>query len=312
MSRTGKQQPIPAQPRDYLYPRISPDGSRVALQLRDQQQDIWVWNFRQGVLSPITFHPAQDKHPVWTPDGQHLLFASARDTPQQIYRIVSDAAGAEERLHIERDQLPDDVDVLAVAPDGKLVIRTIDPKTRQDLYSMELNAATGIWKSTVLLRSPYSENNAAISPDGRWVAYESDQSGRFEIYVRPFPNVGDARDQITTEGGAQPVWARSGSELYYVKQGGAADAPLALMAVTAPRTEAGGKFGRPQELFAGRYFAAYTGADNLATGRTYDVSPDGRFLMIVDAPVMTPGVAPPQIVLVVNWSEELKQRMLQR
>jgi Tol biopolymer transport system component len=308
VSRIGEQQPIPAEPRDYLYPRISPDGSRVALQLRDEQQDIWVWNFRQGSLSKITFNPAQDKHPVWTPDGQHLLFASARDTPQQIYRIVSDAAGGEERLHIEREQLPNDVDVLAVAPDGKLVIRTIDPKTRHDLYLMALNAATGIWKPTVLLRSPFSENNAAISPDGRWMAYESDESGRFEIYVRPFPNVRDARLQISTEGGVQPAWARSGSELYYVKHGGSTDAPLALMAVTAPRTEAGGKFGVPSQLFVGRYYTPRTGGDGFRTGRMYDVSPDDRFLMIVDAPV-TSGVGQPQIALVVNWSEELKQRV---
>ena len=144
----------------------------------------------------------------------------------------------------------------------------------------------------ILRKTPEIERNAAISPDGRWLAYESDRSGRFEIYVRPFPNVEDAEYIITTDGGTAPVWAHSGRELFYWKQSGAM---VSIMAVPIPPGQAF-EFEAAHQIAQGDYARPIF-------DRQYDVAPDGRFV------VMKPVGRPPrdEIVIVLNWFEELKR-----
>ena len=150
---------------------------------------------------------------------------------------------------------------------------------------------------TPLLVSPRSERNPEVSPDGRWLAYESDESGRFEIYVRPFPSVDAGRWQISNTGGTRPAWARNGRELFYVS----ADAQM--MAVSVSR-DSGNAFtyGRPTALFSTS--ALYTGL----SGRTYDVAADGRFLLVKQPPGA--GATENQAIVVVeNWIDEVRQRL---
>jgi len=146
-----------------------------------------------------------------------------------------------------------------------------------------------------LIQTPFAERNGDVSPDGRWLVYESDESGQFEIYVRPFPDVMGGRWQVSTGGGTRPLWARNGQELFYLAPTGA------LMRVGVERGPTWTATA-PAQLAGGRYFAA---AGN--PGRTYDVSPDGRRFLMIKVGGESDQTAPPSIVVVQNWVEELKR-----
>jgi eukaryotic-like serine/threonine-protein kinase len=153
-----------------------------------------------------------------------------------------------------------------------------------------------------LLQMPFDQRNASISPDGHWIAYESNESARPQIYVRPFPNVADAHYQISTDGGRMPVWAATGRELFFVNGS-------ALMAV-AVRPTPTFSAGNPTKLFEGPSILLDGRSIGLMTGRTYDVSRDGRFLMIKENTASSEGKAPQASMIVVqNWFEELKAKV---
>ena len=156
-----------------------------------------------------------------------------------------------------------------------------------------------------LMQTPYRELNADISPDGRWLAYESDESGQREVYVRPFPDVSGGRWQVSPGGGTRPVFGRNGQELFYLATSGTVDADATLMSV---RIQSGSTWvtGIPAKLFTGRYFLGVGGG---LDGRTYDVSPDGRrFLMIKATGAEEQQTAAPRnLVVIQHWTEELKR-----
>jgi serine/threonine-protein kinase len=186
---------------------------------------------------------------------------------------------------------------MAISPDGtQLVYEQSTPEPSYDLMRLALRGG----QVSPLLNSPSDERNASISPDGRWIAYDSNQTdGRSQIYVRPFPNVSDAVRQISTDGGRTPLWAASGRELFFVSGS-------TMMAATIQFVP-GIRVGSITPLFeAGSRIVDGRLLGN--TMRTYDVSRDGqRFLMMKDAP--TDGPAPPAIVVVQNWFEELRSRL---
>ena len=310
VDRQGREEPLKAPPRSYRYPRLSPDGTHVALDLGGQaERDIWIWEFARETLTRLTFDPQVDSHPAWTPDGQRIVFRSTRTGQSNLFWQAADGTGAVERLteNPNNQQFPG-----SFSPDGtRLVFREETAATGADLMVLALDAARrppppaqGVAGSAgnstsnarPLVQTTFNELNGEISPDGRWLAYQSDESGRDEIYVRPFPDADRGRWQISTGGGNRPLWARSGRELFYLAPG------VAMMSVSV---EGGSTFraGNPARLFEGRYSMPVT-----TSGRTYDVSPDGqRFLMIKvgDGPDQT--AAPPSIVVVQNWFEELKR-----
>jgi eukaryotic-like serine/threonine-protein kinase len=162
-------------------------------------------------------------------------------------------------------------------------------------------ALDGERRLTPLIQTTFNERNGEFSPDGRWLAYESDESGQEEIFVRPFPDVNGGRWQVSTGGGSEPLWARSGRELFYRGPDGAL-----LGVAVAVEGSASFRTGKPVRLVEGRYYAgAGSGA---APGRTYDVSPDGqRFLMVKEAGGSNQTAAPLSIVVVQHWVEELKR-----
>ncbi|HUE87110.1 MAG TPA: hypothetical protein VMO26_13625 [Vicinamibacterales bacterium] len=191
---------------------------------------------------------------------------------------------------------------MAISADGKhLVLEELTPAYSYDLMVLELDdpstpTATGTRQASPLLDTPSDERNASIAPDGRWMAYDSNKSGRFEIYVKPFPNVQDAEHQISTEGGRTPLWAPDGRELFYVNG--------SAVMVAAVQSTPSFRAGNPTTLFESRSLVL-DGRLFGNTGRTYDVSRDGqRFLMLKDTAAGE--TQRPGIIVVQNWTEELR------
>ncbi|HEY6415966.1 MAG TPA: hypothetical protein VIX41_07000, partial [Acidimicrobiales bacterium] len=177
VDRRGREQPLAAPARAYRYPRLSPDGMRVAVEAQDQEGDIWIWDVARRALTRFTFDSAPDIYPVWTPDGQRLAFRSMRGGPPNVYWQAADGTGAVERL----TETPNEQAPYAFAPDGtRLLLRQDGPQTGGDLMVLALD---GTRRMTPLIQTAFHERNGEISPDGRWLAYESDESGQEEIYV---------------------------------------------------------------------------------------------------------------------------------
>jgi eukaryotic-like serine/threonine-protein kinase len=295
VDRQGHEEAIRAAPaRSYVAPRLSPDGTRVALEIRDQENDIWVWDFRRETLTRFTFDPGIDWAPAWTPNGS-LVFGSQRGGGRSLFMQAGDGSGAIERLTLSGNmQLPS-----AVSPDGRHVIfgeGTV--ATTNDVMMLTLDKEHRV---RPLVQTPFFEENGEISPDGRWLAYQSNDSGQPQISVRPFPDVNNGHWQVSTGGGIQPLWAHNGEELFFLAPNGAL-----MSAHVEPGTT--WRSAAPTTVLNGRFFGGtlFPGASVLS--RSYDASPDGkRFLMIKDAGVAGPAAAPASIVVVENWLEELKR-----
>ncbi len=311
VDRTGREQPIAAPPRAYMHPRISPDGTRVALWADDQENDIWVWSLERATLTRFTFDPGLDNFPAWTPDGRRLVFSSGRaGGTLNLYWQTADGTGTAARVTESTD-----LQFLSgVSPDGRWAIFAGGTQGNNDVAMAALTPETRDGPSSAgsapprgssaevrpLVQTRFEERNGIVSPDGRWLAYESNASGRLEVYVRPFPNAAEGQWQVSTAGGGQPVWARTGAELFYFALDGT------LMAVPVEVRSAAWNAGVPAKILDARYFTGGLGAVTL--GRTYDVSPDGRrFLMIKQGDAGNQTAAPQQIIVVQNWDEELRR-----
>jgi serine/threonine-protein kinase len=290
VDRMGKEESIAAPPRAYQHPRISPDGTRVALSSIDEENDLWIWDLGRATLTRLTFDPGLDQFPVWTPDGQRIVFSSARSGQLNLWRQAADGTGAAERLTTSTNpQL-----ATGITPDGTAALFfELTPTMGFDLLQVALDETRRV---TPLLQTKFDERNGIVSPDGRWLAYESTSSGPPEIYVRPFPNVGGGEWLVSSAGGRQPLWARSGKELFYVGPDGA------LLRVPVEANGTTWHAGTPTKLIEGRYV---TGSGTLV--RTYDVSADGQRFLMIKAPGPEAGAAPPTLVVVQHWDEELKR-----
>ena len=282
VARNGTEQPIPAPARQYDWPRLAPDGRRIAVEVDGQT---WVYDTARDTLTRLTFEGTQNDGPLWSPDGTRVAVRSNREgVPGSMFWQMGDGSGGVERLSTSTQvsDLP-----MSFSPDGQLVafIRA-DPKTQRDIWVLSLKDRT---RSPCLV-TPATEGAARFSPDGRWLAYVSDESGRPEIYVQPFPGPG-GKWQISTESGSEPAWNPNGRELFYR----IGDSMMAVPVTTQPSFSAG----RPTVLFKGTYLASTFPL----TGITYDITRDGqRFVMIKDQ-----AQSATQINVVVNWFEELKR-----
>ena len=289
VDRQGRETPIPAPPRPYLLPALSPDGTRVAVFVNDQERDLWLWDLGRTTLTRLTSTPGVDVVQVWTPDSRRLIFTSERAGVRNLFWQAADGAGAVERL----TESPDTQYPTGVSADGRRLIFTDEsPTTANDVMAIELDATRRV---TPLVQSPFTERNGIISPDGRWLAYEANDSGPFEVYVRPFPEVNSGRWLVSTAGGTRPIWVRSGQELIYVSPTGA------LMGVGVARGPSWAAT-TPTLVVKEGYFT------NLNWwGRSYDISPDGqRFLMIKEGGI-DGTAAPSSIIVVQHWVEELRR-----
>jgi len=294
VDRKGMVQPLRAPPRSYVTPRLSPDGQRVAIQMQEGNVDIWVHELARETLTRLTFDPTADETPVWAPDGKNLAFAHAGAGGMTILRRLADGSGTEETLLT----LPEHTHVGSWSPDGQmLALEQVRPGSGSDIWILPLQ---GDRKPTPFLQSSFTEQNPVFSPDGRWLAYTSDESGRFEVYVQPYPGPG-GKWQISTEGGTEALWARNGRELFY-RNG---DKMMAVDVNQSRDSNGAVSFaaGTPKVLFEGRNEATV----GFGFRSNYDVSPDGqRFLMVKPSEDQP---APTQINVVLNWFEELKRRV---
>jgi Tol biopolymer transport system component/predicted Ser/Thr protein kinase len=282
VDRKGVEQPLPAPPHVYWFPRLSPDGQRVAVTIDGQQ--IWLYDLRRDTLTRWTFAGTANRTGIWTPDGKHIAFLSNKDGPSNIYWQRADGSGGLERLTTSQYlQAPS-----SWSPDGQALafLQISSAPTGFDIWVLR----TGDHKAQPFLQTPFTETAPAFSPDGHWLAYVSDESGRLEIYVQPYPGPG-GKYQISTEGGTEPVWNPKGRELFY-RQG---EKMLAVEVTAQPSFS----ISKPRMLFKGPY---------LPTPQTfpdYDVSADGqRFLMLKPA---GQAQASTRINVVLNWTEELKR-----
>jgi Tol biopolymer transport system component len=291
VDRHGIEQPLAAPERAYFAPHLSPDGRRIAVGITESEFQTWLYDLSRETLTRFTFEGSYNPASVWTPDGKRIAFESNKEGTPNIFWQLADGSGGLERLNTsEHIQVP-----MSWSPDGKLLaLMEVNPTTGVDIWVLRMgdpSAGPGqVRKAQPFLRTPFNEGAPRFSPDGRWLAYMSNESGRYEIYVQPYPGPG-GKWQISTEGGTEPVWNPKGRELFY-RSG---DKVMAVDIGTQPGFAAG----KPRMLFEGQYELSPVQIDN------YDVSPDGqRFLMLKP----TEQAALTQINVVLNWFEELKQK----
>ena len=244
VDREGQEEPLAAEPKGYEGPRISPDGSRLAITINESGgSDVWIYDLEREIPTRLTFDPATNHYPVWTPDGQRIVFDSGRaGGGHNLFWKAADGTGQVERLTTG----PNNQTAHSFSPDGKRLVfgKILEPR------NLEVLSMEGERTSQPLFQSQFNERHGKISPDGHWIAYDSDESGRYEIYVRPFPNVEEGKWQISSAGGRNTVWAPRGQELFY-RNG------EAIMMVGF-RTEPTFTAGSPVVLFTGRYATSGT------------------------------------------------------
>lgn len=280
VDRTGGADPLPIEPGRIGPARIAPRGRFLAFPMDD---DVWVHDLERGTTSRLT-QESSNYYLLWTPDGERIVFTSLREgTPTLWCKRVDGSEDARPLAPSEDAQIAG-----SFSPDGRLLaFHAIHPETGGDLSILPLE---GDEAPIDFLATPAWEGAPQFSPDGRWLAYVSDETGRFEIYVRPYPGPG-RKWQISRDGGRSPLWPPDGSELFY-RSG---DAMMAVDVTTEPSFDAGA----PRVVFRGEYWNAAFG-DVL----DYDVSSDGEhFLMVQEEETSEPV----RIHVVLNWFEELKR-----
>jgi len=294
VSRNGTEQPLAAPERAYDYPRLSPDGGRIAVEIGPQ---IWLYDLARDTLTRLTFEEGSvSENPIWAPDGKRILFdssmpgAAGHGATWSIFWQMADGSGGLERLTTTDYQQT----TRSLSSDGQLLaFNQINPTTQRDIWVLQLSDR----KAQPFLNTRFNEGAPQFSPDGHWLTYVSDESGGPEIYVQPYPGPG-GKWQISTDGGTEPLWSHNGRELFY-RNG---TRMMAVDVTTQPAFSAG----KPRMLFERRYVST----PFPQTFPRYDVSPDGqRFLMIKEGGGAEDAAARPTIIVVQNWVEDLKRRV---
>jgi serine/threonine-protein kinase len=289
VDRDGRETPLGLPARNYSTPRISPDGTRVAV----SDGDLWLMDLvhPDAVATRLTFTPELDWYPVWTPDGGRIVFGSWRGGGFSNLYLQSVDQGTPERLTESPEmQLP-----TSITPDGASVVFH---NFMVNLQRIDLAPPHAI---ETLIDTPYEERNGEVSPDGRWLAYEGEQANRpglLDIYVRPFPNTSSGQWQVSVSGGMQPAWSSSGDELFY--RGIDGTMMVARVATHAPGFSAE----KPVRLFRGPYLTR-----SGEQARAYDVSPDGKRFLMIKEPSGDPALAPPHLAIVEHLDQDLKRRL---
>jgi Tol biopolymer transport system component len=280
VSRQGVAQPLAAPPHNYTFPRVSPDGKRVAVGIEEGGGQVWIYDVARDAMSRLTFDGTSNVDPLWTHDGTRVVF---KGKGNHLFWQSADGGGAAEPLTSDArssNDLPGNW-----SPDGQSLL-FMETLPVRDLFVLSLKDR----KAQPFDTGEVGASAPCFSPDGRWIAYTSNESGRTEVYVRPYPGPG-GKWQISTDGGNEPLWNPKGRELFY-RSG---QKMMAVDYTERPEFAAG----KPKMLFEGPYVPSPRSLSD------YDVSPDGeRFLMLKGAE-QRPG----EISVVLNWTEALKQKL---
>ena len=279
----GETETVLTERRPVWNAAVSPDGSRIALTVTEgSNSEIWMYDVERGTLTRLTFDPGEDFNPVWSPDGEWIAFASEMNgDPPQLHRMPADGSRAPEQLSsISPDPGAADVPT-SWSPDGSFLAY----RHGGDIWLMPLEDGS---QPAPFVETEFSEHGASFSPDGGWIAYHSNESGRPEVYMQPFPGPG-AKQPVSSEGGTWPLWSADGTKLFYRNGNEMMEVTVAI--------EPGLRLSKPRLVFTGKY-------SNGIGHSNYSVSANGKgFLMV--------GVEEPEpqtrLRLVLNWSEELKR-----
>ncbi|MGI9069589.1 MAG: protein kinase domain-containing protein [Pyrinomonadaceae bacterium] len=289
VDREGKQTGSPAGPDNVSKLRLSPDDKRFMVERLDMQtgnNDLWLSDLTGGNATRFTFDPANDSFPVWSPDGDRIIWSSNREGAYHLYEKATNGAG-QDALLLKSDYFKFPLDW---SRDGRFIIyREINPKTKLDVWVLPVGPQAGEQKPFPVLQTEANETTAVLSPDGQWLAYSSDESGVYEIYVQSFP-AGGGKRQVSRGGGIAPHWRGDGKELFY-------HAPDGKLMAAAVKGGASFEAGPPEALFDFRPSGNSRGSD-------YSVTADGQKFLLSTI-VETEATAP--LTVVINWTANLKR-----
>ena len=298
VDREGREDRIPTSAASFEQPRVSPDGAKVVFGIGDPENlDIWVSETARGTLSKVTTSPGEDEYPLWSPDGRRVVFQSFRDGDAGLFWRNADGRGAVEPLLFLADVAgaAGEIAPNSWTPDGKTLVFTYSAgDTSWDIGALSIEGERE-WEP--LVHTVSEESDPVVSPDGEWLAYTSDETGTAEVYVEQFPDLG-SRTQVSINGGRSPVWSSDGRELFYRH--------LDSDAMLAVRIESGSPLtvGTPAVVFEGEYVWPFF------LRRNYDVAPNGqRFLMVKEARSVDESADANDIHVVLNWLQELTERV---
>ena len=292
VDRAGKEEPLPLPAASYLYPRLSPDGRSLAVEIEGPNHDFYVYDFARGVMTKMTTD-GESHDPVWSPDGKRLAFRSWLMGGMTMWMMPADRSGRATRLHSPGTR----ESPVSFSPDGRFLAFDVKSSdTNDDAWVLPLEGSA---PALPIAQSRFGEGSAKFSPDGRWIAYSSDESGRPEVYVQAFPGPGP-KLQISNSGGTDPIWRRTGGELYYHNR-------TDMMAVSYTSSSEF-RASAPKRLFRWQYSAGNGASCGMpgVSSSNYDVTPDGqRFLVVKEQAGAVDGT---RAIVVLNWSDQLKSR----
>lgn len=264
VNRKGGEQTLAAPPHAYRSPKISPDGSRIAVAIEEEGGQIWIYDLGRGALTRFTSEGSNNLYPAWTPDGTHIAFESDNPkSPGNLFWQATNGNGKAERLIAsEVPEAPS-----GWSPDGRLLaFWEANPTTTRDIWIFSL----ADHRRHLFLQTPSSEAAARFSPDGKWIAYTTNETGRAEVCIRPYPGPGE-KTQVSQNGGTEPAWSLDGKRIFY-REG---DAKMMVAGISRGQHPSAGV---PKLVFGGQYVLNPAG-----TAPNYDLAADGRFLMIKSA-----------------------------
>jgi Tol biopolymer transport system component/predicted Ser/Thr protein kinase len=287
LDRQGRESPVNLEPRPYVRVGLSPDNQRLALTLdEDGNQDVWIAEPARNTISRLTYETTIETMPTWTPDGRHVAFRSEREGPG-VFRRDAQGTGPIERLTTTDGPIHSPY---SWTPDGTTLLLAVFRSFRHQAIASVTPPATTV---RILLDGDFAQLDPHVSPDGRWLAYQSDETGRFEVYVRPYPDVNAGRWLISAAGGTSPRWGPDGRELFYYDG-------EAIVRVTVS-ANAAFVSGQASRLFDVRPFGGRLGPD-------FEVSNDGqRFLFLI--PTDTETTRSSSLVFVQSWAQHFGARL---